>query len=106
MTMVSILALIGARGVFFVLCIAAIAFAFGASAALFAAFNADLFGTRYAGGNYGYVMIGFGLSAILFPLISTRLAQSGDYTLSFLLAAVTCVLSGFFALKLKRPEEE
>lgn len=103
-TMGSILTLIVARGGLFVVCIAAIAFSFGASAALFAAFNADLFGTRYAGGNYGYVMIGFGLSAIVFPFISSRLAQSGDYTLSFMLAAATCILSGIFALKLKRPE--
>jgi OFA family oxalate/formate antiporter-like MFS transporter len=92
-TMVAILAMIFASGVMFILCIAAIAFSFGGSAGVYPALTADNFGTKHMGSNYGCVMVGFGLSALIFPIISNNLVKSGEYTTSFILAASSCAIA-------------
>lgn len=102
-TMVSILAMIIAQGVLFIVCIAAIAFSFGGAAGVYPAITADNFGTKHMGLNYGCVMIGFGISALVFPIISNMLVRSGEYTLSFLVAAFTCVIALVLVLLQKNP---
>jgi len=102
-TMASILAMIVAQGVLFIVCIAAIAFSFGGAAGVYPAITADNFGTKYMGLNYGCVMIGFGTSALIFPVISNMLVKSGVYTASFLLAAATCLIALVLVLMQKNP---
>ncbi|PYG89734.1 OFA family oxalate/formate antiporter-like MFS transporter [Ruminiclostridium sufflavum DSM 19573] len=103
-TMVSILAMIIAHGVMFLVCIAAIAFSFGGAAGVYPAITADNFGTKHMGLNYGCVMVGFGISALVFPIVSSMLVKSGVYTLSFLVAAATCVIAFVLVLLQKNPE--
>lgn len=102
-TMVSILTMIIAQGVLFIVCIAAIAFSFGGAAGVYPAITADNFGTKHMGLNYGCVMIGFGVSALVFPIISSMLVKSGVYTASFLVAASTCVIALILVLLQKNP---
>ncbi len=102
-TLVSTLVLIMAKGALFLVCIAAIAFAFGGSASVYAATTADSFGTKYMGANYGCVMMAFGSSALIFPAISNSIAAGGDYSLSFIIAAATCALSMALVLFIKKP---
>ncbi|NLV85724.1 MAG: OFA family MFS transporter [Clostridiales bacterium] len=101
-TLIAILAMIYAQGTMFIVCIAAIAFAFGGSASVYPAITADNFGTKNIGLNYGCVMVGFGISALVFPLISNSLVKSGSYTASFLLAAGCCLISFVLVLFQKK----
>ncbi|MEL7624295.1 MAG: OFA family MFS transporter [Clostridiales bacterium] len=102
-TMLAILTMIVARGPLFLICIAAIAFGFGGAAGVYPAITADNFGTKHMGLNYGCVMVGFGISALLFPIISNHLVKSGSYTTSFILAAATCLIAFILVLLQKRP---
>ena len=90
-TIIGSLIAIIAQDVFFLVCVAIIAFAFGGAAGIYATVTSDHFGAQNMGSNYGFVMLGFGASALIFPLISTQLTSDGDYTMSFVLAALTCV---------------
>jgi len=104
-TMVAILILIFAQGILFLVCIAAIAFSFGGSAGVYAAVTADNFGTKNMGANYGCVMVAFGVSALVFQLISAALSKGGDYTTSFIIAGATCVAALILVLLLRKPKE-
>jgi len=104
-TFVAALGMIYARGVMFLVCIVAIAFCFGGAASVYAATTADLFGTKHMGLNYGLVMIGFGASALTFPLVSNALAATGVYTYSFLVAAAACVITLVLVMLLKIPQK-
>ncbi len=102
-TMLAILTMIVAQGALFLICIAAIAFGFGGAAGVYPAITADNFGTKHMGLNYGCVMVGFGVSALVFPIISNHLVKSGSYTTSFILAAATCAIAFVLVLLQKRP---
>jgi OFA family oxalate/formate antiporter-like MFS transporter len=101
-TMAAILTMIFATGILFIVCIAAIAFSFGGSAGVYPALTADNFGTKHMGSNYGCVMVGFGLSALIFPIISNNLVKSGEYTTSFVLAASSCAIALVLVLMQKK----
>ena len=104
-TFAAALAMIYAQGIIFLICIACIAFCFGGSASVFAATTADLFGTKHMGLNYGCVMIAFGVSALTFQLLSNALATSGQYTYSFIIAAVACVITLILVAVIKIPKK-
>lgn len=104
-TLAAALAMIFARGVLFLVCIAAIAFSFGGSASVYAATAADLFGTKHMGLNYGCVMAGFGVSALVFPLVSNALASGGLYAFSFVVAAGACAVTLALTAFLKVPKK-
>lgn len=105
-TLASVLLLIPAKGIFFLVCVGAIAFAFGGSAGVYPSLTADNFGTKYGGLNYGCVMVGFGISALLFPVISNAITKDGDYTATFILAAVCCIISLVLMLMIKPVNEK
>lgn len=104
-TLVAALVMIFAQNVMFLICIIAIAFSFGGSASVYAATAADLFGTKHMGLNYGCVMVGFGVSALIFPIISNVLASIGVHTYSFIVAATGCVITLILAALLKIPQK-
>lgn len=104
-TLVSILVMIFAKGALFLVCIALIAFAFGGAAGVSSATTADTFGTKNVGVIYGFVMLGFGGSALLFPALSNVLSKSGSYTSSFIAAAATCVVALVLVIFIKKPAD-
>ena len=97
------LIMIVSEGVLFLLCIMLISFGFGGAASVYSAMTADSFGTKHGGMNFGLVMIGFGVSALVFPMISGRLTAGGSYTSSFILAAVTCAIAIVLVLLMDDP---
>ncbi|MFT3952364.1 MAG: OFA family MFS transporter [Oscillospiraceae bacterium] len=105
-TIAAVLLLIPATGALFFICVGAIAFAFGGSAGVFPALTADNFGTKHMGMNYGCIMVGFGISALVFPQVSQRLPVDHGHAASFILAASTCVISLVLILLLKRTKQE
>ena len=94
------------QGVLFLICIILISFSFGGAASVYSAMTAESFGTKYGGMNFGLVMLGFGISALVFPIISNKLTIGGSYTSSFVLAAATCVVAVVLVLLMKNPAKK
>jgi OFA family oxalate/formate antiporter-like MFS transporter len=101
--LIASLIMIAAESVLFLICIMLISFGFGGAASAYSVMTAESFGTKYGGMNFGLVMLGFGVSALAFPMISNRLTAGGSYTSSFILAAVTCIIAIILVLLMKNP---
>jgi len=97
------LVMIAAEGALFLICIVLVSFGFGGAAGVYAAMTTESFGTKYGGMNFGLVMIGFGASALVFPMIAKQLTAEGSYTSSFALAAATCAIAIVLVLLMKNP---
>jgi len=95
--------MIAAEGALFLICIVLVSFGFGGAAGVYAAMTTESFGTKYGGMNFGLVMIGFGASALVFPMIAKQLTAGGSYTSSFALAAATCAIAVVLVLLMKNP---
>ncbi|MFA6804920.1 MAG: OFA family MFS transporter [Candidatus Methanomethylophilaceae archaeon] len=102
LTAVGIIVAIFAQDVLFLVCIAIIGLAFGGASGVYATLTADHFGTQNMGVNYGIVSLALGGSSLTFTFLNNYLSGSGDYTLSFLIAAATCVVSFVLILLLRR----
>ena len=99
------LVMIAAEGALFLICIVLVSFGFGGAAGVYAAMTTESFGTKYGGMNFGLVMIGFGASALVFPMIAKQLTAGGSYTSSFALAAATCAIAVVLVLLMKNPSK-
>jgi OFA family oxalate/formate antiporter-like MFS transporter len=97
------LVMIAGQGVLFLICIMLISFSFGGAASIYSTMTAESFGTKYGGMNFGLVMIGFGVSALVFQNVAKELTAGGSYTSSFVLAAVTCVIAIVLVSMMKDP---
>ena len=97
-TLAGVIMVIFAQNLMYIVCLALIAFGYGGSAGIYATLTADHFGTKNMGSNYGYVMLGFGASALMFPFLSTMVSL----TLTFTMCAVTCVASLVCVLLLRK----
>ncbi len=94
------LALIVATGGIYSAAILAVAFAYGGPSATFPAMVSDSFGPKHAAAIYGSAMLTLGLSSVVFNKLSAWLSASGaatgDYTATFIMAAVNCILPILF----------
>ena len=97
------LAMIAGEGLIFLMCIMLISFGFGGAASVYSAMTAESFGTKYGGMNFGLVMLGFGVSALAFPIISNKLTAGGSFAGSFALAAATCVIAVVLVSLMENP---
>ncbi|MDR0446256.1 MAG: hypothetical protein LBH17_04380, partial [Oscillospiraceae bacterium] len=79
-------------GVPYIITVAIIAFGYGGPSAINAAVTTDLFGAKNSGTNYGIVMMGLGVSSIVFNFISQKLLR-GDAAAGFIMGAGTAVLA-------------
>ena len=80
-------------GVGLIVIILVIAFCFGGFAGLYPVITADNFGIKNIGSNYGAVMVGFMLSALLFPFLIKQIdEQSLKFIVLGIIAAVGMVL--------------
>ena len=95
--------MIAAKGFLFLICIVLISFGFGGASGVYSAMTAESFGTKFGGMNFGLVMLGFGISALVAQMVSNRLVAGGSYTSSFIVAAVTCVIAIVLILLMKDP---
>jgi OFA family oxalate/formate antiporter-like MFS transporter len=104
--LIASLVMIVGQGVLFLLCIMLISLSFGGASSVYAAMTAESFGTKYGGMNFGLVMLGFGVSALAFPIISTNVTANGSYTGAFLLAAASSVVAVVLVLLMKNPTKK
>ncbi|MDR0767101.1 MAG: OFA family MFS transporter [Methanosarcinales archaeon] len=99
---ISSLGMIIATGTWFLVGVAAIAFGFGGSISTSATMMAESFGTKFGGMNDGLLMIGYGTSALVFPIISNML---GNLTYTFIMVAATCIVTIILARIVKDPKK-
>jgi len=82
-----------ADGILLIVIIAAVAFCYGGYSGLYPVLTSENFGIKNVGSNYGAVMVGFMLSALLFPIVINKIAsQQLRFSILGLLAAVGAVL--------------
>jgi OFA family oxalate/formate antiporter-like MFS transporter len=81
-----------AAGVPYIVTVAVVAFGYGGPSAINAAVTTDLFGTKNSGTNYGVVMMGLGVSSIVFNFISQKLLRGAPVP-TFIMGAATAVLA-------------
>jgi len=82
-----------AQGPLLIVIIAVVAFCYGGYSGLYPVLTSENFGIKNVGSNYGAVMVGFMLSALLFPIVINRVAdQKLKFTILGVLAAVGAVL--------------
>lgn len=87
------LSLVFVQGALFIAVVAVIAFCYGGYSGVYPVITADYFGIKNVGSNYGAVMVGFAISALVFPMIISGIKET---TMKFVvlaaLAAVGAVL--------------
>lgn len=81
---------------FYILAVLLIVAGYSGPAGIFPAMASDSFGVKYSGTNYGMAFLFLGISAPLFTLVSNLVsasgAETGNYTASFVIAAVGCIV--------------
>ena len=78
---------------------------FGGTLTLFPAINADWFGTRHVGTNYGIVFLGWGIGGVLGPLVGNfGLGVLGGYRAGFIVAAILGLVATQMARTLQHPD--
>ena len=97
-----------ANGYIIYVLIALIGFMYGGFLSTFPAFTSDLFGNKYMATNYGMVLVGFGLGAILSSYIAGyyKNVAATDINLmfpAFLIASIAAVVGILLLLILKKP---
>ncbi len=77
---------------------------YGGNLSLFPATNADWFGTKFVGVNYGIIFLGWGIAGVIGPLVGNFGVQAlGGYNVGFFVAAALGLVAAGMAWVLKRP---
>ena len=77
---------------------------YGGNLSVFPATNADWFGTKHVGVNYGIIFIGWGLAGVIGPVVGNFGVQAlGGYRTGFVFAAILAVIAAFMSYSIKRP---
>ncbi len=93
-------ALTGA-GYFFIVLLTA--FSYGGPSAVYPALCTDMFGPKYSGRNYGFLMLGLGISSVVFNAISNGLyAAFGSYLPTFIMGLATAVITFVLIMIIKK----
>jgi len=94
-TMICAIALCFAQGILFICTVAIIAFCYGGYSGIYPVITADYFGIKNVGSNYGAVMMGFAISALVFPMIISKI---DNYTLKFIVLSVLAAIGAVLIL--------
>jgi OFA family oxalate/formate antiporter-like MFS transporter len=88
------------NSILFIVIIMVVAFCYGGYSGLYPVLTSGNFGIKNIGSNYGAVMVGFMLSALLFPLIINK-DRIEDQNLRFIILGVLAVLGVVLVVILK-----
>lgn len=95
-TLIASVCITFASGWFYVVVVLLIVAGYSGPAGIFPAMASDSFGVKYSGTNYGMAFMFLGISSPLFTMISNLVsasgAETGNYTASFVIAAVGCIV--------------
>lgn len=93
LTGVSSIALATVTGNLYFAAVMGMAFSYGGPASVFPAMCTDLFGPRYSGRNYGFIMLALGISSVTFNALSNALyAATGAYTATFTVGMISALI--------------
>jgi len=87
-----------ASGILLIVIIAVVAFCYGGYSGLYPVLTSQNFGIKNVGSNYGAVMVGFMLSALLFPIVIKKI---GDQKLQFIALGVLAAVGAVLVIILK-----
>ncbi|MDR0812646.1 MAG: MFS transporter [Oscillospiraceae bacterium] len=97
LTLVGALFLTFIGGYGFMLFVFVIAFGYGGPSSINAAISTDFFGPKNSGTNYGIIMLGLGISSVLFNFINDNLLKAyvdaKNYAPTFIMGAATAILA-------------
>lgn len=100
---ISILFVAAAKSYLILFLIAIVGFSYGGFLGVFPSLAADLWGTKNMGINYGMVLIGFGIGAILSSYVAGYFKDlTGEFTTAFIVAAISSLISAGMILILKK----
>ena len=117
LAMISAILMIFADGWVYTAVILLVVFAYAGPSSIYPAMSMDVYGEKYSGGNYGMVLLSLGISSPVWTLLSNKLNAdgfaTGNYTLSFIVAACVCVvplialpLFDYFKAKMEKNPEK
>ncbi|MFO7638402.1 MAG: OFA family MFS transporter [bacterium] len=96
--------LIPAAPVVFWFGIALVGATFGGYLAIYPAINADYYGTKYAGINYGLIFTAYGFGGLLSNIFAPQVREiTGNYNFAFILTGLLCVAAAIASFLLKPP---
>jgi OFA family oxalate/formate antiporter-like MFS transporter len=99
LSLVSVPLLAHGSDVAFVVCLAMVYFSWGEIYSLFPSLSADIFGTRYASTNYGFLYFTKGVAAIFGGGLAAKLFEKiGTWDVAFYGSAVLAVISAVLAI--------
>ena len=101
-TMVGGISLIFVQGIAFFAIVFLIAMAYGGSSGVFPIATVSNFGPKNMGTIYGFVMIGFAVSALATPYIGKALQRGTDLTLYFIVTAIGCAVAILLTSMIKK----
>jgi len=87
-----------ASGILLIVIIAAVAFCYGGYSGLYPVLTSGNFGIKNIGSNYGAVMVGFMLSALLFPIVINKI---DNQQLRFIILGVLAVVGAVLIVILR-----
>lgn len=78
---------------------------FGGYLAIFPAINADFYGTKNAGVNYGFVFSAYGFGGLMSNLFAPKVLQStgNNYSLIFVIMGILCLIGAVLTFLVKPP---
>ena len=97
LTAVCTLSLCFVSGPLFIVVVAVITCCYGGYSGLYPLITADRFGIRNVGSNYGAIMVGFGISALFFPMIISRIQ---DDFIRFIILSIMAAVGAILILTL------
>ncbi|RYD04711.1 hypothetical protein N752_12330 [Desulforamulus aquiferis] len=93
-----------AQGYSVLVLIAIIAFAYGGYLGVFPAITADFWGLRNMGMNYGIILLGFGVAAVVSPYVAGYIHDTTNgFETSFLITAIASFIGAVLFFFLKPP---
>jgi MFS family permease len=93
--------IIFASGAAYIAAVFFIAFSYGGASGITPVIATELFGARYSGANYGLVLVGVGLSSIVFGRLAAVFV-SGSLTGVFILCASLCSVPVLMMILIRR----
>lgn len=80
---------------------------YGGGFGVMPSFNADFFGTRYMGQNYGVILTAWGVAGIVGPLVAARFKDlTGEYSGALIPVAIMLLIASVIPFFVKKPTGE
>lgn len=86
------ISMIFASGLPYIAAVFFIAFSYGGTSGINPVIVTELFGAQNSGANYGFVLASLAFSSVIFALVNSSLSKLGNYTYSFVICAVVCIV--------------